>query len=251
MVLLVRILLILTPVFSSFKLLAQNGVDGIVFDRDTGQRVGKVLLTNLSTQESIFNNARGEFNLAIKKGDILVSTKDNYYKDTLVYTGQDVLIIKLKRATIYIDPVSVVARKTPDQILQERKRDYSRAYSLAGPNNLISVGDNGAGLSIGAIYNYFSREGRNARRLTQFFQQEFEDNYIDMRFTKELVRSVTGLEGEALDNFMLRYRPTYEFVTLANNYQLISYIKSKYEFFKYIPYIKPLPDLRDFNLLPK
>ena len=72
-----------------------------------------------------------------------------------------------------------------------------------------------------------------------------------MRFSRELVRITTGLEGEALDNFLVRYRPSYDFVLRANHYQLISYIKSKYEFFKFVPYIKPLPDLSEFSISPK
>lgn len=250
MILFARILLIVLLLFSSLGLFAQLEVEGIVFDKDTGQRVGRVLLSNLTTKQSIFNNSRGEFKITLSEGDLLTSTKDNYFSDTLIYTGQDVIIIHLKRVSIYIDPVTVVARKTPDQILAERKRDYSKAYGLADPGSVLSVGDNGAGLSIGAIYNYFSREGRNARRLTQYFQREYENNYVDIRFSKELVRVTTGLEGEALDNFMIRYRPSYDFVLHANHYQLVSYIKSKYEFFKFVPYIKPLPDLREINLLP-
>jgi len=247
----IRILFILLFFGFSSPTFAQQKVEGIVFDKDTKQRVGRVLLTNLTTNEKIFNNTRGEFAMNINSGDILVSQKDNYYADTLQYNGEKILIIHLKRASIYIDPVTVVARKTPDQILNERKRDYSKAYSLADPGSLISVGNNGAGLSIGAVYNYFSREGRNARKLTQYFQKEYEDNIIDLRFSRELVRSTTGLEGEALDNFLIRYRPTYDFVSLANHYQMISYIKSKYEFFKFVPYIRPLPDLTKIYLLPK
>lgn len=230
---------------------AQRSVEGIVFDKDTKQRLGRVMMTNKSTKQSSFNNSRGEFQLQIRSGDTVVFSKDNYYADTLRYNGDEILIVHLKRASIYIDPVTVVARKTPDQILSERRRDYSKAYGLADPGSLLSVGPNGAGLSIGAIYNYFSKEGKNARRLTQYFQKEYEENFVDMRFSKELVRVTTGLEGEALDNFIVRYRPSYEFVLRANHYQLISYIKSKYEFFKFVPYIKPLPDLNEINLLPK
>ncbi|MCI0921558.1 hypothetical protein [Sphingobacterium rhinopitheci] len=230
---------------------AQQSTEGIVFDRDTKQRVGKVLLFNKSTNQKIFNNSRGEFKIDLNVGDMLIASKENYFTDTLIYQGDKVLIINMKRASIYIDPVTVVARKTPDQILTERKRDYNKAYRLADPGSLLSVSDNGAGLSIGAIYNYFSKEGKNARRLTQYFEREYQENIIDMRFSRELVRITTGLEGEALDNFLVRYRPSYDFVLRANHYQLISYIKSKYEFFKFVPYIKPLPDLSEFSISPK
>lgn len=227
---------------------AQTKVEGIVFDVDTKQRVGRVMLTNLRTGAKLFNNTRGEFVLNLEIGDKLVSSKENYHSDTLEYTGQVVLVINLKKKTIYIDPVTVVARKTPDQILAERREEYDKAFKLADPGDYVSVGQNGAGLSINAVYNYFSREGRNARRLTRYFQREYEENIVDIRFSRDLVRNTIGLEGDALDNFMIRYRPSYDFVMAASPYQMINYIKSKYEFFKFAPYIKPLPDLNKLEI---
>lgn len=246
-----HILLIFVFIGLQFNAYAQKSAEGIVFDKETKQRVGRVLLTNTTKGEKIFNNSRGEFHINATVGDIIISTKEGYFSDTLIYQDEPVLIIYLKRSSIYIDPVTVVAKKTADQILNERKRDYKKAFSLADPGSLISVGNTGAGLSIDAVYNYFSREGKNARRLTKYFQKEYENNIIEMRFSRELVRSTTGLEGEALDNFMVRYKPSYEFVIVANHYEMVSYIKSKYEFFKFVPYIRPLPDLNKLNLLPK
>ena len=231
--------------------MGQHEVEGIVFDKDTKQRVGRGLITNKTLQQKIFNNSRGEFSIAARDGDFLIASKENYVSDSIRYNGEKILILYLKRLSILIDPVTVIGRKTPDQILNQRKIDYAKAYRLADPGSLISVGDNGAGLSIGAVYNYFSKEGKNARRLTQYFQKEYESNVIDARFSKELVRSTVGVEWEALDNFMVRYRPTYEFVMSANHYQMVNYIKTKYEFFKFVPYIKPLPDLKELNFFPK
>lgn len=234
-----------------FHVFAQQSIEGIVFDRQTKQRVGRVLIHNNSQNQKFFNNSRGEFSINVNLGDELILNKESYYPDTIRYNGEKILVLYLNRASILIDPVTVVARKTPEEILNERRNDYNKAFRLADPGSLISVGNTGAGLSIGAVYNYFSREGKNARRLTQYFQKEYEENVVDIRFTKELVRTTTGLEGEALDNFLVRYRPSYQFVMMANHYQMISYIKSKYEFFKFVPYIKPLPDLNDFNKSPK
>lgn len=226
----------------------QENVQGMVLDKDSRQRIARVLLTNKSTGASIYNNSKGEFDLAIKSGDVIIASKENYYSDTTVYEGAKAIIITLKRKTIMIDPVTVVGRVSPEEVLAKRKIEYNRAYRLADPGDFVSIGPNGAGLSIDAVYNYFSREGKNARRLTRYFQKEYEDNYIDIIFTRELVRTVTGLEGEALDNFMIRYRPSYDFVLSATRYQMVNYIKSKYEFFKHIPYIKPLPDLKNIGL---
>lgn len=227
---------------------AQQKVEGLVLDGDTRQRIGRVLIINSTSGANTFNNAKGEFSLPVNSGDVLIAQREEYKSDTVTYSNQQAVVFNLKKTSIYIEPVTVVARKSPDEILAERRIDYNKAYRLADPGSYFSVGPNGAGLSINTIYNLLSKEGRNARKLTAYFQKEYEENIIDLKFSKGLVSRITGLEGELLDNFMLRYRPSYVFAQSANNYQMIGYIKSKYGQFKINPYFNPLPDLMNIKI---
>jgi len=226
----------------------QRKVAGIVLDRDTKQRVARVLVLNNTSGANVFNNGKGEFYLEMQKGDVLIAKREEYKNDTLVYGGQEVVLFHLQKTSIYIEPVTVVAKKNPDQILAQRRIDYAKAYQLADAGDYFSVGPNGAGLSINTIYNLMSKEGKNARRLTRYFQHEYEENVVDWKFSRTLVKSVTGLEGQLLDNFMVRYRPSYSFVQQASAYQLTGYILSKYGQFKINPYFKPLPDLTKIKI---
>ncbi|GHE29591.1 protein kinase family protein [Sphingobacterium griseoflavum] len=235
--------------FFSFYSYAQiKPVQGIVFDKDTNQRIGKVFIKNEKTKENTFNNLRGEFDLNVALGDMVVTTKEGFFTDTIRYTGQQVLMIYLKRSSIYIPEVNVVARRSPEEVLKQRQEDFSKAFKLADPGSIFSVGPTGAGLSIGSIYNMLSREGKNARRLTSLIRQEYEENVIDSKFTPDLVSNLTGLSGQKLNNFMRNYRPTYYFVSVASPYELSAYIRSKYEIFKLNPNLRFLPTLPDINL---
>lgn len=225
----------------------QQKVEGIVFDQDTKQRIAKVLVVNNDSKANVFNNVRGEFEIYAEEGDLLIAQKENYFNDTLVYEGQKVVLFNLKKTAIHIATVTVMGNKSPEQILAQRRVDYDKAYKLADPGDYFSIGQNGAGLSINAIYNLLSREGKNARRLTNYFQREYEENTIDHRFTKELVRSLTDLDGELLDNFMTRFRPDYYFVKYASHYQLLEYVKKNFEIFKINPYYRVLPNLNEIE----
>src|SRR5690606_6582264 len=183
-------------------------VQGIVLDKATNQRIGKVFIKNDDTKENTFNNARGEFDIGVSLGELIISSKEGYAPDTLKYTGQQVLMVYLERTSIYIPEVNVVARRSPEEILRQRQEDFSKAYKLADPGSIFSVGPTGAGLSIGTIFNMLSREGKNAKRLTRFIQKEYEEDVIDSKFTRDLVSNVTGLSGERLTIFMSNYRPT-------------------------------------------
>lgn len=229
--------------------LAQTkAVQGIVFDKDTNQRVGKVFVKNDDTKENTFNNARGEFEIKVSLGDLIITSKEGYSADTIKYTGQQVLMVYLDRTSIYIPEVKVVARRSPEEILQQRKEEFSKAYRLADHGSIFSVGPTGAGLSIDAVYNMLSQEGKNARRLTRFIQREYEEDVIDSKFTRDLVSNTTGLTGERLTIFMRNYRPTYHFVSVASPYELTTYIRSKYEIYKLNPNLRFLPTLPEIDL---
>lgn len=227
---------------------AQQKVEGLILDSDTRQRIGRVWIVNATSGANTFNNAKGEFALMMEEGDLLIAQRDEYKSDTVQYIDQKVIVFNMKKTSIYIEPVTVVAKKSPEEILAQRQIDYEKAFRLADAGDYFSVGPNGAGLSINTIYNLLSKESRNARKLTKFFQKEYEENVIDLKFSKAFVTRITGLEGDLLDNFMLRYRPSYSFVQLANNYQMIAYVRSKYEQFKINPHYKPLPDLKKVEI---
>jgi len=55
--------------------------------------------------------------------------------------------------------------------------------------------------------------------------QEEQDKYVDHRFTRAIVRKITGLNGDSLNTFMSNYRPSYEFTQISNDYEFLEYIK--------------------------
>jgi len=230
------------------KLYAQTAVAGIVYDGESKQRLGEVQIKNLNTNVLLFNDSRGEFNIQAQEGDRISIRKLGYVGDTLTFANQQALIVSLKPAVKRIDPIQVYGRRSPDEMLKDIKRDYKKAFDLAAPKDYFSVGPTGAGVSIDALYSLVSREAKNARRFTQHIERIHEENIVDFYFSPDLVRSLIGLEGEQLQVFMRLFRPSYEFVAKANHYQLVQYIKSKYELFKLHPNLRPLRELPDIKL---
>ena len=234
---------------SHLTLYAQTGgIQGIVFDKGTGQRVGSVFVKNVKSKENTYNNARGEFEINVAVGDTVIASKDGFHADTIVYKDQKVLLVYLRRSSIHIAQIDVFARKSPEQVLAQRREEFNKAYKMADPGSIFSVGPTGAGISIGSIFNMLSKEGKNARRLTKVIQREYEDNVVDSKFTPDLVQHTTGLTGDQLRIFMNNFRPSYAFVMLATPYELSSYIRSKYEIFKLNPNLRYLPKLPDLDL---
>jgi hypothetical protein len=85
---------------------AQQKIEGLVLDSDTRQRVGRVLIVNKTSGANTFNNAKGEFALAMKEGDLLIAQRDEYKSDTVQFTDQKIVIFNMKKNAIYIEPVT-------------------------------------------------------------------------------------------------------------------------------------------------
>jgi len=89
-----------------------------------------------------------------------------------------------------------------------------------------------------------SRQGKNARYLQEIIESDYHDAIVDYRYTKNLVSSITNLNGEKLKDFMLQYRPNYYFVLEANDYSFITSIRSNYARYLQNPNAFRLPSLK-------
>lgn len=181
----------------------------MVTDKNTKQRIANVKLINLRTGDVLFNNTKGEFSLSAKIGDQIVATGKGYFSDTLTVDNKRLLLFHLLRESIYIDEVKVSGRKSPDDILKKAQEDYEKAYRLADYGDAFTNGANGAGLSISMLYSLFSKEAKRARKLTNTIENDYKENVIDYKFTKELISKVTGLSFEESENFRRIFRPSY------------------------------------------
>lgn len=226
---------ILVLLFIGTTFLSAQEREGIVFDSYTKQRVPRVYIYNTANDAMKYNNKRGEFAIEAQPGDTLIAIVKGYYSDTLIVKNQPTIVFNLNRSTIWLNEVSIVAKRSPQEILEERKREYNTAYRNGDPGDLLSVGPTGAGLSIDALYSLLSRRGKNARFLQELIQREYENNVIDTRFTQITVKRLTNLSGVALEDFMHQYRPSYHFIMQANDYELGKYIQSSYNLYRKNP----------------
>jgi len=209
--------------------LAQTGqVEGIVFDKDTKERIARTGITNLTTGKSYYNNLKGEFKVDAQTGDKLVFIKEDYKPDTVLVNGTSNLAIYLQRTAIMLHVVTIKdSLHTPMQQLMATRKEFSKAYGSGAYSNPFStIPGGGAGLNLDALYNSLSKSGRDAAHLRDLIQQDYEQNVIDYRFNKSYVANITRLKGDELKEFMGRYRPSYYRVTTDTEYEFITYIRT-------------------------
>jgi len=117
--------------------------------------------------------------------------------------------------------------------LQNRK-DYEKIFNFKKPGLEITEGANGnAGLDLDALINMFNfKKNRRMLAFQKRLIEDEQDKFIDHRFTRYIVKKITGLTGDAADSFMFRFRPSYEFTKIATDYEFFDYIKLAYQDYK-------------------
>ncbi|HEX3767735.1 MAG TPA: hypothetical protein VHT72_05125, partial [Puia sp.] len=98
----------------------------------------------------------------------------------------------------------------------------------------ITEGANGnAGLDLDALINMFNfKKNRRMLAFQKRLVEDEHDKFVDHRFTRYIVKKITGLTVDAEDSFMFRYRPSYEFTKVATDYEFFDYIKLAYQDYK-------------------
>ena len=99
----------------------------------------------------------------------------------------------------------------------ENRQTYADVFDYKKPGVSVSMQDGVAGADLDELINVF-RFKRN-KRLHKFqvrLEEMEQERYVTYRFNKTMVKRITQLDGDQLDSFMVKYRPTYEFVSTVD-----------------------------------
>lgn len=219
-------------------------VQGFVVDKDSKQRLAKVYIYNSATDKGLYNNTKGEFISNAKIGDTIFAALGGYGIDTAIYKGQSAIVFQLKSLGIRLQEVEVTGKlPTPQAQYAKKLKEYKYALDRGSTKNLINVSNATVGLGIDAIYNLISRDGENARRLQQILERDYREAIIDYRYKPSYVKSVVDIKDAELMDFMVQYRPTYQFVLSASDYAFTAFIKNSYTAYRRNPDAFKLPKL--------
>lgn len=211
--------------------LSQQQLSGKVRAKSTNEILAGVTVGNYHLHQHNTSDMGGNYRIKARPGDTLIFSSAGYHPDSLIVTqamftaGYDV----------YLDPnvvsmPSVKISETNNYQLDsiERYREYAWLLDKIHPVKLWNEKRRGdaPGLSFSPI-GYFSKAESGKRRLKRRLKQEEEDHYIDYKFPRVRVAMFTGLKGDSLDRFMIKYRPSYKFCRTANAMDILLYINDK------------------------
>lgn len=212
--------------------MAQYRIQGTVFDSSRSVPLEAVSVISTSGN-GVVTDANGRYSIGVgEKDSIWFSYLGKPTIKFPVATINDVnqFNIALQVRVTVMKELRIRPRNYREDSLQNRQ-DYAKAFNFQRPNlgTLTSIGPSGAGIDINELIRAFQfRKNKSMERFQARLLEQEQEQYVNYRFSKALVRRLTNLSGEPLETFMKDYRPTYEFTVYSSDYDFQAYIKKAY-----------------------
>jgi hypothetical protein len=222
------------------EILAQSPVKirGTVVSRQTGEPVPFVHVYTKSYRHGTTTDAEGNFMLVVEPTDTLAFSSVGYELFHLHQTPGDArssyeVNVELMPKIYQLDPVNVTAYPSIEQfkhdvlkleITEEKYVDLMipRGYALPpeGPGDVNLNPSITFGGPATALYNAFSREGKERRKLKAFGEKLKDYREMDAKYNLEVVKQVTDLDDEAAKRFMEWCKFEEDFILKSSAYDL-------------------------------
>jgi len=205
-------------------LVAQEKTKGIIMELVSGEKIEAAQIQNLRTKAEVQTNRDGSFAIDANINDLLLIKAVGYEQDTVFIYDSSLRRIYLNRMNNVIELNEVVVeRMTDSRLAAEIQREKTLGkYSDASKNR------GGVRISPSRI---FSKEGKQARSNHKLLVAELEKRAVDRKFTENLIKELTPLNGSDLALFKERFRPSYKFIQNSSQETLKVYIMDSYKKF--------------------
>lgn len=197
-------------------------IHGEVLDIDNMRPVEAVSVENVYTNVSINSASDGSFVIAAAQDQLLEFRK----------AGYRVTRVRIPKGQLpsYFRIIIEHGINKPSDNYQQRGDRYDYKYDSIRFHDLYAHELDFPRMStIDKIKSPFSAMSKKNRMIWQFQDDyaNFEhEKYVDRTFNQTLVTKITGLKGDSLEHYMLRYRPSYEQVRGMTDYTFYNYIKT-------------------------
>ncbi len=229
---------------------AESTVKGIIIDATSKQPLENVNIVNLNQVIGTATNVKGEFELRAKANDTLhlsyLGFKSIKVKVTNDWVDQiEKSTITLTELALALEEVVVTGLKLTGYLEVDIKQvniNTNYRYSISGLSNGYEAGKkqpNAVTKVLGSIfnpldflYNTFSSKGKELRKLKKMKEDDNIRNTLATRFDREMLIALLGVTKVDLDEIVSQCNYSLEFVTTANDLQILDAISECYEEYK-------------------
>lgn len=202
--------------------------------KDTNATVGfyNLMAINKTVGKGIFGDYKGNFEITVKKGDVVSISTVGYqsvslcFKDS-AYQSEYEVVIYLKMLVYTSDVVEVTPLKTLEELQEERANIAKREVPTVTAVNVIQS-------PITALYIAFSEREKTKRMVADMEYQDQQDDIVREILRVYVHNDIIELDETEFEEFINFLNLNTEFLKTATDYELIVYIKDKFEHYQLI-----------------
>lgn len=226
------------PLFAVFLLLsafdgrAQQFLTGKVYKKNSTEVLISVSIHNISAQRYDLSEENGGYRIQVVPGDHVSFSSVGYMADTVtvtaaMLTGGFPVYLDIRAQTLKTVRVGEFSNYQLDSM--DRHKEYSWVYDHGNtPRMEHNRQGDGVGVSLNIFRNASAKE-KQREKLEKRLGKEEEEYYIDSRYNKDIVTKYTRLKGDSLQQFMQKYRPSYDYCRRAANVDILVYINDSFK----------------------
>lgn len=203
----------------SASLLNAQMMRGRVYEVEGGKPMKDVIVHNIFTEEVVYSDANGRFEIPVKSGE-LVELKMYNYKTVRIRIHE-------APANFYDIPMVIGPFELEGLIVYGR--DATRKIDSIKTAEVFQKALNTPKLEgFDAFRHPISALSKENRRIWAFQERYYateREKYIEFVFNKQLIQQLTGLGEDSINDYRNRFRPTYEQLLYWNEYDYYLYIK--------------------------
>lgn len=225
--------------FAAIHVNAQFIVTGTVYDSSKINLVEGVKVVSTSGVFAM-TDTLGRYSIRVNESDSISFVFRN--KPTQKFAVADMpdpsrfnisLHVTVKGKYSTLSEVIVRTKSYREDSLENRK-EYADIFNYKKPTFQTGISPDGVvGADLDELINIFRfKRNKQLKAFQKRLEFQEQEKYITYRFNKTLVKRITGLDGEQLDAFIIKYRPTYDIVNGADEVTMNQYILKCYYQFK-------------------
>ncbi|MDR2972354.1 MAG: hypothetical protein LBU83_10565 [Bacteroidales bacterium] len=251
--------LLLLFLFLPFISFSQEDIllKGNVFDGVSFFPIAEANIYNFNIKKYSFTDKEGNFDILTHLGDTIIISK-SIYKPILIKITEEIIkkgiieiplyfkVIVLKEVSVYALPSTYegfkkdfinivftdIFKKIENTNLTQLDLINAEYKARGGPNILRNTG---FANPISWLYDRFSKKKKMERLYQELVENQNDVDNLHLKYNREIVTSLTGLEGEELLDFMTFCKFSYYDLVRWEPEFIISKIKTRfndYEFYK-------------------
>ncbi len=210
-------------------------IRGTVIDSASGSPMQQVSVFQRESDAGALTDKDGNYSFRINKTGVIHFTYIGYKEQVRAvdfFSGDLVINAVMPVLPFNTRELQITAAKMNKLDSLNNREDNKGVFQpvrKSPVSSQMNADDNyRTGLVISPFAAYrklFSKDAKRQKAYRTTLLQKEKDDYIDGRFSKNIVVRITGLNAPRLDTFMVKFRPEYELLIQTTDYELYDYIK--------------------------